>query len=335
MLPDALVWLRQSGSAICKFTAYCGGPIQDMLLAAMSSSSPQLKHVFLCDTAQAALSGLSAFKYLLCCHLIKPAQALSLYPLCHLPCLVQLSLQSGTFNRVAIPGCMTSLTINDSHVVCAQEACSVTHLQRLVIVPSEVSSLQDLGLLACTCLRHLELSECLVTAADPANQFAVRPQAPLCIPAQLSLLTKLSHLDVDLASSDVRDFDAGWLYKMASVESLVCTVHGTICLDKRLTQLSKLKNLHLQVTHYHDDWMIGYDNISWEALHHLSHISFAGPSTFDGSILGLTSVDQLKLVSVWDFHPTNDFTAKYLAILARRLAAHRPQVQFLFDKDVV
>ncbi len=166
--------------------------------------------------------------------------------------------EAGTCNRVAIPGCMTSLMIYDSHVVCAQEACSVTHLQSLVIVASEVSSLQDVGLLACTCLHYLELSECMVTAADPANQFAVRPQAPLCIPAQLSLLTKLSHLEVEHASSDVGDFDAGWLYKMASVESLVCAVHGSIYMDKRLTQLSKLKDLQVQVTHSHDDWLQYY-----------------------------------------------------------------------------
>ncbi len=117
---------------------------------------------------------------------------------------------------------------------------------------------------------------------------------------------------------------------MASVESLVCAVHGTIYMDKRLTQLAKLKDLQVQVTHSHDDWMIGYNTITWEALHQLTHISFAGPSARDKSILGLTSVDQLRLVSVWDFHPTNDFTAKYLGILAHRLAAHRPQVQFIF-----
>jgi len=227
MLATALVWLRQSGSAIRKFTAFCGGPTQDMLLAAMSSSSPQLKHVYLGGAIQAALSGLLAFMSLKHLDLVNPANALSLRSLCNLPCLVKLTLQLGTFNRVAIPGCVTSLVINNSHVVCAQEACSVAHLQTLVIIASEVSRLHDLGLLACTFLHHLELSECLVTAADPANQFAVRQKAPLCIPTQLSLLTKLSHLDVVLASSDVQDFDAAWLYKMASDESLVCTVHGT------------------------------------------------------------------------------------------------------------
>ena len=335
MLPSALVWLRRSGSAICKFTAFYGGSTQDMLLAAMSSSSPQLKYVYLSGATQAALSGLLAFMSLKHLYLVKPASALSLSSLCNLPCLESLSLQSGTFNRVAIPRCVTSLVINDSHVVCAQEACSVTHLETLVIICSEVSRLHDLGLLACTLLHHLELSECLVTAAHPANQFAVRRQASLCIPAQLSLLTKLSHLDVDLASSHVQDFDAGWLYKMASVESLVCAVHGTIYLDERLTQLSKLKDLQVQVTYLHDDWEIGYVDVSWEAFHQLTHISFVGLSLFDESILGLTSVNQLKLVSLWDFHPKNDLTAKYLAILARRLAAHRPQVHFIFDNEVV
>ena len=45
MLPDALVWLRQSGSAIRSFIAFCGGPTQDMVLAAMASLSPQLEYV--------------------------------------------------------------------------------------------------------------------------------------------------------------------------------------------------------------------------------------------------------------------------------------------------
>ncbi len=335
MVPSALVWLRPNGSAICKFTAFYGGPIQDMLLAALSSSAPQLKYVHLSGFTKATLSGLLAFKSLKCCYLVKPVKALSLYPLRSLPCLEELSLQAGTFTRLAIPRCVTSLLIGNSFVDCVQELCSVMHLEKLVIDRSEVSRLHDLGLLACTFLHCLELDECLVTAADPANQFAVCRQAPLCIPAQLSLLTNLSHLDVDLASSDVQDFDAGWLYQMASIESLTCAVCGTIYLDKRLTQLSNLKDLQVQVIDSHDNWMIDYNDISWEALHQLTHISFAGPSSFDESILGLTSVDQLKLVSVRDFHPTNELTSKYLAILARRLAAHCPQVQFIFDKDVV
>ena len=332
MVPNALVWLRQRGSAIRSFTAFYGGPIQDMVLAAMSSSAPHLKYVHLSAPTKATLSGLLAFKSLKCCNLVKPADALSLYPLRNLPCLEELSLQSGTFNRVAIPCCVTSLLIEDSFVNCAQESCSVTRLQTLAIVTSQVSSLHDLGLLACTFLDHLELSECLVTAADLANQFAVGLQAPLCIPTQLSLLTNLSHLDVDLASSDLQDFDARWLYKMASIESLVCTIHGAICLDNRLTQLSKLKDLQVSVTEStddHDEWKICYHAIDWGALHQLNHISFTGPSSFDESILRLTSIDTLKTVSLWNFHPTNDLTAKNLAVLSYRSAADRPEVFFL------
>ena len=197
---------------------------------------------------------------------------------------------------------------------------------------SKVSRLHDLGVLACTGLARLELRKCLVTAADPANQFAVGLNAPLCIPAQLSVLTKLATLQLDLASSDVWDFDAGWLYKMASVKHIVCEIHGTMLLDNRLTQLSKLKDLQVSVTGSTDDkWKMRYDAINWEALHQLSHISFAGPSSFDESILrAFSSVDTLRLVSLSDFHATDDLTVKYLAMLAHSLAAHRPQVAFKF-----
>jgi len=108
-----------------------------------------------------------------------------------------------------------------------------------------------------------------------------------------------------------------------------------IYLDRRLTRLSKLKDLLVRVICSHDDWMIVYKDISWEALQQLTRISFAGPSTFDESILGLTSIDPLNFFCLWTFHATNDLTSKYLAILARRLAAHRPQVQFIFDKELV
>ena len=336
MIPSALVWLRQSGSAISKFTAFYGGPTQDMLLAAMSSSAPQLEYVHLSGPTKTTLSGLLAFKSLKRCYLVKPATALSLYPLRNLPCLESLSLQSGTFNRLATPRCVTSLLIGDSCVVCAQELFSLTCLKTLVIAASRVSSLHDLGLLACTSLTHLELRECLVIAADPANQFAVDPRAPLCIPAQLSLLTKLSHLGVDLASSDIQDFNAGWLYKMTSIETLVCAISGTICLDNRLTQLRKLKDLQVSAANCTDDeWMICYCAIEWEAFHQLTHVSFTGPSSFDESILRLTSVNKLQRVCLWDFHPEDDLTAKYLAILAHRLAAHCPQVDFVIDEEVV
>jgi len=335
MVPNALVWLRQSGSAICKFTALYGGLTQDMLLAAMASSAPQLKYVHLSGLTRTTLSGLPAFKYLKRLDLVKPATILSLLALRNLPCLEWLSLHSGTFHRLAIPSCMTSLLIGDSRVICDQQSCSLTYLETLVIAASKDSSLHDLGLQACTRLDHLELCECLVTAADPANQCAVKPQAPLCIPTQLSLLTNLSHLQVDLASSDIQVFDARWLYKMASIESLVCTIHGTIFLDNRLTRLSKLQDLQVSVTEStdaHDEWKICYHAIDWEALHQLTHITFAGPSSFDESILRLTSIDNLKTVSLCHFHPTDDLTAKCLAMLSYRLAADRPEVDFLFGE---
>ncbi len=334
MLPSALVWLRQSGSAISNFTAFSGGPTQDMLLAAMSSSAPQLKYVHLSGLTEATLSGLLAFKSLQRCYLVNPDNALSLYHLRDLPCLESLFLQSGIFNRLAIPHCVTSLLIGDSVVDCVQKLCSFTHLQKLMIDGSEVSGMHELGLLACTLLTHLELSECQVSAADPANQFAMDPVASLCIPTQLSLLTNLSHLEVDLASNNTQDFDAGWLYKMASIESLECTVRGAIYLDNRLTQLSKLKDLQVSVTvtesiDDHDKWKICYHAIDWGALHQLNHISFTGPSSFDESILRLTLIDKLKTVLLWNFHPTDDLTAKNLALLSYRLAANRPEVSFL------
>ena len=212
---------------------------------------------------------------------------------------------------------------------------ALAYLKFLLIVASKVSSLHDLGLLACTFLDHLELGDCLVTAADPANRFAVAREAPLCIPTQLSLLTNLSHLQVDLASSDMQDFDGRWLYKMASIESLVCTIHGTICLDNRLTQLRKLQDLQVLVTDttgHHDEWKICYYAIDWEALHQLTHSSFSGPSSFDESILRLTSIDRLKTVSLWDGNPTDDLTAKCLAMLSYKLAADRPEVTFLVSR---
>ncbi len=98
MVPSALVWLRQSRGAICKFIAFYGGPTQDTLLAAMSSSAPQLQCVHLSGVTKATLPELLAFNCLKRCYLVKPGKPLSLYPLRNLPCLEALSLQSGTFN---------------------------------------------------------------------------------------------------------------------------------------------------------------------------------------------------------------------------------------------
>ncbi len=95
MVPNALVWLRQSGSAIRSFTAFYGGPTQDMVLAAMVSSSSQLEYVHLSGPIKATLSGLLAFTSLQSCNLVKPATALSLYPLCNLPCLRRCGFKMG------------------------------------------------------------------------------------------------------------------------------------------------------------------------------------------------------------------------------------------------
>ena len=122
---------------------------------------------------------------------------------------------------------------------------------------------------------------------------------------------------------------------MASIQNLVCTIHGTICLDNRLTQLSKLQDLQVSVTEStddHDEWEICYHTIDWAALHQLTHITFAGPSSFDESILRLTSIDNLKTVSLCRSHPTNDLTAKCSALLSYNLAAICPEVLFLFGE---
>ncbi len=46
-------------------------------------------------------------------------------------------------------------------------------------------------------------------------------------------------------------------------------------------------------------------------------------------------MDELKRVFLWDFHPIDKLTAKSVAMLAYRLAAHRLQVEFIFDEEVV
>lgn len=134
---------------------------------------------------------------------------------------------------------------------------------------------------------------------------------------------------MELASSNIQDFDARWLYKMASIESLDYIIHGTFCLDNRLIQLSKLEDLLVSVTefiHDHDKWKICYHATNWEELHRSTHISFSGPSSFDESIVRLTLIDKLETVSLRSFHPTNDVTANNLALLSYRLAADPPNV---------
>ena len=116
---------------------------------------------------------------------------------------------------------------------------------------------------------------------------------------------------------------------MASIDTLVCSTHGTTCLDNRLTELSNLQDLQVSVTEStanHDEWKICYNAIDWDALHQLTHITFAGPSSFDESILGLALIDNSKTVSLSHFHPTDDLIARCLAMLSYRLAADRPEV---------
>ncbi|KAL0045686.1 hypothetical protein WJX82_001784 [Trebouxia sp. C0006] len=62
----------------------------------------------------------------------------------------------------------------------------------------------------------------------------------------------------------MEDFDARWLYKMTSIESLVCTTHGAMSLDSRLTQLSKLKDLRVSPADCSDDeWKISYRGLRY------------------------------------------------------------------------
>ena len=68
------------------------------------------------------------------------------HPLRNLPCLEWLSLQSGTFHRLAIPSCMTSLLIGDICVVCAHEVFSLTCLKTLVILKLGLKGLEGLKL---------------------------------------------------------------------------------------------------------------------------------------------------------------------------------------------
>ena len=199
MLPSVLVYLQQHFLSVLAFRGLCGGSTQDMILAALACPSPQLCVVTLVGISEAALCTLSAHTSLLRCDISRPAEGpLDLQPLQTLPCLEDLSLQSGTFNDVCITPKLKYLFVDSAEVLFDQDSGLPSELQGLQVHHSRLHDIHTVGLAACRGLTTLCLSNCWISASNAEDDLSIEREAPQCIPAQMSILTQLSHLCIQL-----------------------------------------------------------------------------------------------------------------------------------------
>ena len=330
MIPSLLVWLRHSSRCIHKFTAFCGGSTQEMVLAALSSLSPNMAEVYLAGPSRPALLGLSAFTSLVSCDLFKPAEAsLSLQPLQGLVQLQELLLQAGTFNDLAIPCHLTFLNVLQSEVSCVQDLCCLSGLLTLHVDNSKIVGMHKVGLAACLSLTALDVGNCEISAADASDQLSIGKGQRLSIPANISALTKLSELSMHVTSSYAGNFELDWLYDMVFIKDLTLSTRGSIYVAEDLAQLTNLTHLSVSTSGKNS---VSYGVDEWEAMQCLSHVTFEGPTSFYDSILSLTTLDSLKGVALFAFHSADVDTAAALAKLAYCLAVRRPEVIFTVNE---
>ena len=187
MLPSVLVYLQQHFRSVLAFRGLCGGSTQDMILAALACPSPQLCDVTLVGISQAALCTLSAHTSLRRCDISRPAEgSLDLQPLQTLPCLEDLSLQSGTFSDVCITPKLKYLFVDSAEVSFDQDS-GLAELQGLQVHHSRLHEIHTVGLAACRGLTTLCVSNCWISALNAEDDLVIESEAAQLIPAQMSI----------------------------------------------------------------------------------------------------------------------------------------------------
>ena len=240
LMPSLLLWLRRFAKSV---TFFYNSPYQDMVLGGLSCLESELAHAYLTGVSSATIHGLANFSSLRRCELNMPENILDLQPLQFLACLSDLSLAGGTFFNLSVGSQLTNIHMESSRASCLQGPNYASSLKSLQCHHATLLDFHERGLSGCIGLEKLALTEAVVHAAMPEETFAVGSCVEFNIPGNMSELTQLSSLSIELASSQPAHFVLDWVCTITSLVDLEVNVQSACFVDDSLTLLFTVNKL--------------------------------------------------------------------------------------------
>ncbi len=317
-------WLHVHGLHIQSVTSTSKAQAENQqLLAALSRSNSKLETALFTLTSRQHISVLGCISHLRSCTLhgadMPGISFLDLASFQHLPHLKDLGLMHGRFCTVSAAAHLTQLSCSHCAVsVGFSQDSFVDTLIQLRVVHSIVRDLDDLGICACTALRDLKLSDCIITASKYQESLYIRRRVcVLNIPAGLSSLTDLTDLCIAIPSFAGEKVNLAWLYGLVTLERLQLDVCSCVTLNQGLEALTRL--CVLSVSCAHDDIILAVD---WASLAGLQKLEIYGYRIkLNNQLLGLSNLEQLTSVSIDKGRLADDTSKRVFAILVGALRA--------------
>ena len=272
---------------------------------------------------------LSTFKSVTTCKLFSHHKSsLDLRPLSALPLLTRLALEGGRFSGLEAAAHLSSLVLQATEVVCAQECSCVTSLVELKLVFAKLYSFHSKNVAACLCLESLVLDSASIIGHTPVWSSLAFPddEAP-SIPSGMSAMTALTSLELRYPAHAMW---FGWLTTLSALQSFTLT--ALQCQEALFpTSCSSLTSLKTMTVCLNPrsarscNLVLEFDLGTLAAL---QRFELRDVSMHADRLSGLASLPNLQEVHLENVKPIDLVTATEMGLLAFELGRHRQAVQF-------
>jgi len=258
-----------------------------------------------------------------------------------LPSLTDLYLQGpGLFTGLQLLPHLTSLIL-ESTVVGHKEdpsySCLAT-LRELDLTNSALYGLESRGLVACKALEILCCDDCTVGARDKTQALLFRSNIQFdttYFPAAMTTLTRLTHLELDMALHGRGQIDMNWIYCLQALQLLVLDNDRSCLISADVSRLSRLTRMDLGTSYACIDFgslaQWGFAT-NWSSLPALKTLKVSESVIEAGdSLLGLVQLVHLTQIEFMGCQPTDASSQAILAQLLDTLSARRPAIGLAVD----
>ena len=324
-LAGLLVWLQQSKVSLTTFEATCSTAVVDRVLGAFLNAEMPLPLLGLGSFGQLTLFELPVFSSLAECALSSESRMpWDLTPLRSLPNLKSLSLR-GCFGYVDLLEHLTSLSLDDVHVINKQDCRFVSVLEHLSMRNSVLQGFHLQGLSACHCLKQLTSFFPELSDQDPTRDLLVAPK-------QVSSLFHISALDLTTLKPYSLP-NLSWVFNLTSLRNLhlgITEFHASFL--QNVQSLSQLTKLALKGMAGQDRTLVSLD-CQWQHLQALQHLAITQVriELLPCNAVSLLQLGQLTTLSFDDVAPQEGHFDTLTAFI-HRFATLRPQRILLMNQ---
>ena len=210
----------------------------------------------------------------------------------------------------------------------------MTSLRKLFVYASDLTGLHPHGVLACSVLEDLQLSNNFIASNGPEEHVDLTRESVEAAMSLLSKLTTLSRLHLEMIVSDRNgDFmvDLGTLHTLSVLQDLTVSSDSGLCLPVELSTLQNLTSLRLTGFDWDGEVNCGpYADlvVDWSGMFALRSLTLEDLDLHcTSNIVKLTALRSLFAVRFKKSGPvqgSNNF--KHMSMLMYRLAKYCPHV---------